>query len=161
MSTWFPRDAFSYSFSGPLSPKLGVLLLRFTIKTQPLALTAEFEHWLSEVLCQIGSCNLDAYAEASTGFHMSYCGPSSDNLSRLSLLKQIAQIPQNLLVARVKDVYWNMTLAQRLRRQSADGHKWPVIRCRPHAYAHRMVLGWAGRDVHTLILTLCTNACIV
>ena len=32
----------------------------------------------------------------------SYCGPSSDNLSIFSILKQIAQIPQNLLVARIK-----------------------------------------------------------
>ena len=33
---------------------------------------------------------------------MSYCVPSGDNLSTFSLLKQIDQIPQNLLLARVK-----------------------------------------------------------
>ena len=33
---------------------------------------------------------------------MSCCGFYSDNLSIFSLLKQITQIPQNLLVARVK-----------------------------------------------------------
>jgi hypothetical protein len=32
--------------------------------------------------------------EEIKGFHMGYCGPSSDNLSTFSLLKQIAQIPQ-------------------------------------------------------------------
>ena len=32
---------------------------------------------------------------------MMYCGPYSDNLSTFTLLKQIAQIPQNLLLARV------------------------------------------------------------
>ena len=40
--------------------------------------------------------------EEIEGFHVSYCGPSSDNLSTFTLLKQIAQIPQNLLLARVK-----------------------------------------------------------
>ena len=34
---------------------------------------------------------------------MMYCGPYSDNLSTFTLLKQIAQIPQNLLLARVND----------------------------------------------------------
>ena len=33
---------------------------------------------------------------------MMYYGPYSDNLSTFTLLKQIAQIPQNLLLARVK-----------------------------------------------------------
>ena len=33
---------------------------------------------------------------------MGYYGPSGDNLRTFSLLKQIAQIPQNLLLARVK-----------------------------------------------------------
>ena len=32
---------------------------------------------------------------------MIYYGPYSDNLSTFTLLKQIAQIPQNLLLARV------------------------------------------------------------
>ena len=32
---------------------------------------------------------------------MMYYGPYSDNLSTFTLLKQIAQIPQNLLLARV------------------------------------------------------------
>ena len=40
--------------------------------------------------------------EEITGFHMMYYGPYSDNLSTFTLLKQIAQIPQNLLLARVK-----------------------------------------------------------
>ena len=35
---------------------------------------------------------------------MIYYGPYSDNLSTFTLLKQIAQIPQNLLLARVKRV---------------------------------------------------------
>ena len=35
---------------------------------------------------------------------MSYCGPYNDNLSTFTLLKQIAQMPQNLLLARVKEV---------------------------------------------------------
>ena len=34
---------------------------------------------------------------------MMYYGPYSDNLSTFTLLKQIAQIPQNLLLARVND----------------------------------------------------------
>ena len=43
--------------------------------------------------------------EEIKGFHMMYCGPYSDNLSTFTLLKQIAQIPQNLLLARVKELY--------------------------------------------------------
>ena len=35
---------------------------------------------------------------------MGYYGPFGDNLRTFSLLKQIAQIPQNLLLARVKPV---------------------------------------------------------
>jgi hypothetical protein len=35
---------------------------------------------------------------------MMYYGPYSDNLSTFTLLKQIAQIPQNLLLARVSNL---------------------------------------------------------
>jgi hypothetical protein len=49
--------------------------------------------------CFLGSMNC---GEEIKGFHMMYCGPYSDNLSTFTLLKQIAQIPQNLLLARVK-----------------------------------------------------------
>ena len=41
--------------------------------------------------------------EDITGFRMSYYGPYGDNLSTFSLLKQIAQIPPNLLLARVNE----------------------------------------------------------
>ena len=54
-------------------------------------------------LASTGGCNLDTVSvrvsqalrgEEIKGFRMRYCGPSSDNLSTFSLLKQIAQIPQ-------------------------------------------------------------------
>ena len=40
--------------------------------------------------------------EETKGFRMMYYGPYSDILSTFTLFKQIAQIPQNLLLARVK-----------------------------------------------------------
>ena len=55
-----------------------------------------------------GGCNLDVCAcfvgfawRGITGLHVSYCRPSGDILSTFSLLKQMTQIPENLLLARV------------------------------------------------------------
>ena len=49
-----------------------------------------------------------------------YCGPYSDNLSTFTLLKQIAQIPQNLLLARVNSSE-RQRLVKFLGKRQGDG----------------------------------------
>ena len=61
---------------------------------------------------------------------MMYYGPYSDNLSTFTLLKQIAQIPQNLLLARVKEGVRDARLLLWVAEEMGVSVSWPfVVNC--------------------------------